>query len=426
MGSRTRNFANNVNANGRPINVDVAEFDDNKIVNDLSTLGLRVHTQENLSKSNTNSQYVDTFQDDTGFTNGANCQRTSAEFVATTIPAGFTLDNAGTLTTNLHNVHNFDNNKTDNYQGNMVLSDSDVAPTFSSTYKKFGTHSVYSAADNQGYTMNHNGVGHAGFASNESTSMSCWIYQTSDNAQWNMIYDGISATGNHGFIFAGRYQNQDDTGIYDNNGWANGGGTIVLNQWHHMVFMISTSKKEMYFDGVRQINSSGSFSWHGSDSSHRLFKRYDNGSNLHFNGYCDQLCFWKNKILSTTEIADLYNSGNGNEFASGTSNATGNFSCPAITAASSTTKMGAVITYQDNAGTNALNTDIVLQLSADNGSNFSTATLTALPDFSSGIKMAKVNDLSVTAGTQLKYKISFANQASGSKEARIRGVSLNY
>jgi hypothetical protein len=49
-----------------------------------------------------------------------------------------------------------------------------------------------------------------------------------------------------------------------------------------------------------------------------------------------------------------------------------------------------------------------------------------MPDFASGIKMAKVNDLSVTAGTQLKYKIEFANQASGSKEARIRGVSLQY
>ena len=88
--------------------------------------------------------------------------------------------------------------------------------------------------------------------------------------------------------------------------------------------------------------------------------------------------------------------------------------------------MGAIITYQDQAGTNALNTDIVLQLSADGGSNYTTATLTALPDFSTGIKMAKVNDLSVTAGTHLKYKISFANQASGSKEARIRGVSLQY
>ena len=38
-------------------------FDDNKLVNDLSTLGLRVHTQENLSASSTNSQYIDVFQD---------------------------------------------------------------------------------------------------------------------------------------------------------------------------------------------------------------------------------------------------------------------------------------------------------------------------------------------------------------------------
>ena len=107
-------------------------------------------------------------------------------------------------------------------------------------------------------------------------------------------------------------------------------------------------------------------------------------------------------------------------------NATGSFTGNNITASSSTNKMGAVITYQDNAGTNALNTDIVLQLSADGGSNYSTATLTALPDFATGIKMAKVNDLNVTAGTSLNYKLSFANQASGSKEARIRGVSLQY
>ena len=88
--------------------------------------------------------------------------------------------------------------------------------------------------------------------------------------------------------------------------------------------------------------------------------------------------------------------------------------------------MGAVITYQDNAGTNALNTDIVLQLSADGGSNYSTATLTPLPDFATGIKMAKVNDLSVTAGTSINYKLSFANQVNNSKVARIRGVSLQY
>ena len=82
MGSRTRNFANNVNANGRPINVDVAEFDDNKIVNDISTLGLRVHSQENLNASNSNSASFDVFQDSSGITGLTNVARNSGEFMS--------------------------------------------------------------------------------------------------------------------------------------------------------------------------------------------------------------------------------------------------------------------------------------------------------------------------------------------------------
>ena len=112
--------------------------------------------------------------------------------------------------------------------------------------------------------------------------------------------------------------------------------------------------------------------------------------------------------------------------ASGTFHASGSFEGTTITAGSSTTKMGAVITYIDQFGTNALNTDLVLKLSADNGSNYSTATLNALPDFSSGVKCCSVTDVSVTAGTQLKYKIEFANQSSASKECRVTGVSLQY
>ena len=146
------------------------------------------------------------------------------------------------------------------------------------------------------------------------------------------------------------------------------------------------------------------------------------GANEYFYGYIDEV------RISDTDRYDTTQSAGTQVFTPNqvsVSSATGSFTGNNITA-SSTNKMGAVITYQDNAGTNALNTDIVLQLSADGGSNYSTATLTALPDFATGIKMAKVNDLSVTAGTSLKYKISFANQASGSKEARIRGVSLQY
>ena len=95
MGSITRSFANNITTAGKfdgtKLTGDIPEanlsanapaFDDNKIVNDLSTLGLRVHTQENLAASNTNSQYVDVFQDATGYTNGANTVRDSNEYVS--------------------------------------------------------------------------------------------------------------------------------------------------------------------------------------------------------------------------------------------------------------------------------------------------------------------------------------------------------
>ena len=41
--------------------------------------------------------------------------------------------------------------------------------------------------------------------------------------------------------------------------------------------------------------------------------------------------------------------------------------------------------------------------------------------------MCKVNDLTIgTPGTSLNYKLSFANQSTGSKVAKIKGLSLQY
>ena len=63
------------------VNQHATSFDDNKLVNDISTLALKeanttTFNSVNLSAaSNTNSQYVDVFQDSTGYTNGANTLR---------------------------------------------------------------------------------------------------------------------------------------------------------------------------------------------------------------------------------------------------------------------------------------------------------------------------------------------------------------
>jgi hypothetical protein len=125
--------------------------------------------------------------------------------------------------------------------------------------------------------------------------------------------------------------------------------------------------------------------------------------------------------LSTANSADAARS----TVFDGIQNATGNYQSTAQTASSAVTKMSVVVMYEDNAGTNALNTDIVIQVSADNGSNYTNATLTAAPNLTSTTKVAKSGEVTVTSGTQCRYKVIFANQ-SASKIARIKGVALLY
>ena len=79
--------------------------------------------------------------------------------------------------------------------------------------------------------------------------------------------------------------------------------------------------------------------------------------------------------------------------------------------------------------TYALNTDIILQLSADGGSNYSIATLTGLTRFLTVIKIRLKLGLNGYSNWRpnLKYKILFANINSndGVKEQEL-DISLNY
>ena len=325
-------------------------FDDNKIVNDISTLGLRVHTQENLNASNTNSASFDVFQDSSGITNLTNALRNSAEYMSTI-----------SLGTAAYETGNRTSSYTTSHGGFSAIQD-------------HGNTSV-------GYLLNGN------FTSDGS------------NALWWQPNGGTVSSSMHVTFDLG----SGNSKVYTGAKW------YTHNSSNHGNWVWQGSQ-----DNTTYVDLSGGFALGGSTGAHE--QTWTNTTAYRY---------IRMRGVSGTIAHDTWHTEVEFKVAPLTVNATGSFEGNAITA-SSTNKMGAVITYQDNAGTNALNTDIILKLSANNGSNYSTATLTALPDFATGIKMAKVNDLSVTAGTQLKYKIEFANQASGSKEARIRGVSLQY
>jgi len=369
-------------------------FDDNKIVNDISTLGLRVHTQENLVASNSNSASFDTFQDSSAISNLTNCSRDIGEFVASVISA-YT-GNSDTLlfdanTKTAAQVHNneFDTN---NVQAENWVMASSSENDLRGSYNTNGSTNVDGNGKSQVLSGMLAGSGHT---SNDGTYEYFGSHTGSYTHGQTIVIDTKAGVGTNQFYL---------TKYYFHTVWNPASVAMILYGNNDGGSSWTTLSDQ-------NPGSSGGYTYtfspaNSSSTSYRYLKfriGYSSGRDVAFT----KLKFWGDYLAQTI-------------------NATSSFTGNNIIAPSSTNKMGAVITYQDNAGTNALNTDIVLQLSADGGSNYSTATLTALPDFSTGIKMAKVNDLAVTAGTSLKYKISFANQAVGSKEARIRGVALQY
>ena len=423
MGSITRSFANNITTAGKfdgtkltgdiptaNLSANAPAFDDDKIVNDLSTLGLRVHTQENLSASNTNSQYIDVFQDNSGITNLTNVTNVS-EYLAsvytqtTNIDAGISGASNGAVENNSANHTGADG--VTRQGGNVGAGNLTSA---GGSYSAYNFNHVFPA--NTPFELIVYVVGEyqgTGYINGSSLSLNYLSYGNSywDSSATNMSYNGtVHPFSGQGITWYGQYHSP-----VTNDGGSDYKNLYRFSRNSSNVFTIqyygrSTSAITLNSTALTNVRNSSNYvdNIGGTRTiSDQMICGFGEatGQSSHF----------------SIEAANQTTTSN---------NATGSFENNAITAASSTSKMGAVITYQDQAGTNALNTDIVVQLSADNGSNYSTATLTALPDFSSGIKMAKVNDLAVTAGTQLKYKILFANQASGSKEARIRGVSLNY
>ena len=323
-------------------------FDDNAIVNDLSTLALRQASDADKVAYNTNSSSVDVFQDANSITNLTNCLRDNAEYISS-ISSSESYDSGDR--TSIYTV-------TDNgsWQAGSPARSALIDGTLSG----------------QDLVLN-NGSSQTGvFIRFDLGAGTPKIYTGA-----KFILQNTSAQAGSAWAWEGSNDNITYTTLLGGQVWGDG----------------STNPQE--------------FSW-SNTTGYRYLQFIDRTGSAITTNYNNYNYEWNFK--STTITA----------------NATGSFEGVAITAPSSVSSMGAVITYQDNAGTNALNTDIVLELSADNGSTYSTATLTALPNFATGIKMAKVNDLAVTAGTQLKYRLNFANQASGSKEARIRGVSLQY
>ena len=370
----------------------VTSFSDDNITNDISVLALKVSALENSAASNTNSTFVDTYQSDAGVSTTTNVFRDiTGEYFSAYRPESF-----GTL-------QNF------------------VAANWN--YGNLQAWSAGTATFSHGTSPDEDGMGQTMGASSEIS------FPASTPFQWSMVSANGSGYGPYINI---QLTSNSDTGTVTNSTPFNNSGRKTANS---IRIRLDHANNGLYVEEYNNSGTENSLVSAGAEmegattlitrDSAGIFRIYKNGSlqttSTHAITGAMQLAIGGTGGHTASASSMQYSVGAG-----AATNATGSYQSTTITAASTTSKMGVVVTYVDNAGTATLNTDLKVSLSADNGSNYTLVTLVAQPNFSTGVKMAKANDVTISnTGTQLKYKVEFANQ-SGSKITRVTGVSLQY
>ena len=356
-------------------NLPDQSFNDDKIVNDISTLALKVSALENSSASNTNSTFVDTFQDSAGISTITNSSRdTTGEYITTIVDTWGSETLWGTTDLDINSFQSYATPGTSVFGGvgaNMI--DNVVAD------QQYG---FYLPAPS-GYTR---GFGYK-FGADSDFGVKTRITE---------IHLGNCRTN-------ARFQDYKVQTSNDGTNWTDQEITASANASQQSSTVVRMANSDTYSNAVLNSYFQGTST---ASAVRVMFSGYYNAGNTNAG-----ISEFKMKAFKYT----------GNVYASGS------FQSVTINAAATTSKMGVVITYTDHAGTATLNTDLKVYLSANNGTNYTQVTLVAQPNFATGVKMAKANDVTISnTGTQLKYKVEFANQSEGSKVTRVTGVSLQY
>ena len=402
--------ASNLSSGSVP-SAQLGNIDTSGIRNDIATLALHSAIADNKAAHNLSNSFIDQFEDDTGLDVQTSVDNTS-EYMASVYTA------APDSNTKLLLHMDGDNDGTtftDSSGTSKIVTNSNVTTTTAD--KKFGSASADGTVANSYIYMDN----HSDFqiAADESFTFDFWVKIPSMGSSLNnrIFQKGNNASNGFGIFI-------DGSSIYF--GWEDASVLIFARNlvvgtgnWHHIAVVRDTQAMAIYLDGVSKDTATDGTAADLAANIYLMTYQAGAGTTDKFNGFLDEFRFsnsarWTSGFTPETAAYGTV------------ANATGNFTSANQTAVASVSSMGIVVLYKDHFGTATLNTDLVCEVSANGGSNYSTATLVAGGTFSTGIKIAAVSGVAVTAGTAPKYKISFANQAAASKETQVHGVALLY
>ena len=453
--------------NNADLAADVATaltYDDTNIRKDLSTLALQTAVDTNRKAYNLTNSFVDQFEDDTGIGSHTTSDRSTDEYVDSTTTTGtaFNFKDSGThgrpvmygLTEKQTQVTG---STTDNWTNDSVKINDNAArqsaawPDFlfdtSYDFKCYGAN--YVATDGT--------VGSRG-----NTVLSVVIYENSGTQPGKSPTSGGSSifrSSGHSvgtastssydfqgsnlttFVFTAAYataigaasfgrvdQNGGDTASAVDYSESKAGNGLVLSQ-----------KWSSSSDGDCQ----GILVDYDQSAATLVAGFLGSGEDFHSTGVkytvtnvpANAVVFVSWGIGNQSTVTQYLSLNRGTSKAESTGtigtatiNATGTVASNKLNGDSvSRTKVSGELLYKDSAGEAILGTDLKASFTCNGGTNWTEVTDRSTgSDFSTGIKTIYLNETTCTAGTDVRYKVEWANQSSGSKETQLHGIGVNW
>tara|TARA_Y100000004_G_scaffold110045_1_gene123466 strand:+ start:1559 stop:2893 length:1335 start_codon:yes stop_codon:yes gene_type:complete len=398
------------------------------IKSDITALALREATNESSASFNLPNQHIETFATDTLGT------KTNAIVTSGYVYAGATT--YGSPTTTADDIVVLDSYGHSDEEDNFVdLSTSGVGQTAIShtgtvkydngasltgvnvsIYSDGGSGDImYNTANSPSTTAIQN------LPSETNYTVELWVYPLGSE---NYGSNGDSLL-DIGQILQWEFDGSENLYIYNagNSSSHANLGTLTDDAWNHVAYVKQGSTYYAYKNGT-QMATGTAYSSNFTDNYFRMM--YHRSSTArHFKGFVDLFRIRKTAIYpdgTSFTPANVWN------YDSVSINATGTAIQNTNTVGSAKTEVGGTILYKDNQGTATLGTDLKVYFSCDGGSNWTEASSynAITPVYSTGIKQVRLGKTTCTSGTNVLYKVEWANQVASSKETQLHGIGINY
>ena len=440
---------------------------------DIATLALQTAVDTNRAAYNLSDSFIDQFETDVGIAASTTAKRDSTEFVGSSAVVGtaFNFKTAGTHgQPSMFGLNSWSVNSTSSHSygwtNDRVIRNNNQTSKYGAAGPKFAfdlrhDFEYYQRADTDSSGNVHNAGWQAYTAIiSKKTASDGYVFGKNPTLNGSSIFksmlNGDSENGNAG-LYGYMPKSQVKTYVFTSAAEASidVDSLSEINATGDSNTSINASTWSSAGGMMRHYYNSGSHS-----NAHGVLVKFDRSANQMELGFISNTTGSSFMSTAKTTITNVPSEGfliiiggdasgiantryysmsvnnSGGAVGNGTIssesiNATGSITSTTQTASSSRTKVSGVMLYKDNAGTATLGTDLKVSFSCDNGSNWTaldatSGNYTAGSDFSTGIKTAYLKEVTCTAGTQIKYKVEWANQSAGSKETQLHGMSVNY